>query len=666
MNDSPSLLNDKQLIDVLCMTQYPTAVHVSEDAVIQAANDAMLNTWGKDRSVIGKTLTDALPELKGQPFIDLFKRVWNEGITVSGTDTPANIIVDGRLQTFYFDYEYRAIKNSDGKTFAILHTAIDITNRYLSKKREQELVEELTATNEELTASNEEARASNEELATINEELLAATEELRLSQEYLQSLNEELSISEGRFRNLIRQAPMGICLISAGDLAIIEVNDAYLNLVGKQRHELENRTIWDAVPEAAEAYAPVMNDVIDTGVPYVANEHELYLIRNGVPERVFINFVYEPVRAQDGTVNAIMVIGIEVTELVASRRKMEVAEQRSRLAVDAAGIGIFDLDLKTNIPLVSGRFNEIFNLDKAPGKFTIDAITHPEDRSKRNAAHEQAIKTGDLFYEARVIHKDQSVRWIRAQGKVFYDDNQNPEKMLGTVLDITDHKALQQQKDDFISIASHELKTPITSLKASLQLMDRIKDKPGQTMIPKLIMQSRKSIERVSYLVEDLLNVSRLQQTEIHLNKNTFILSQLVNAVANPISIIAKHQIAITGQLELEVYADEHRIDQVLTNFLSNAVKYAPESDLITVDISSNADMVTVSVTDQGQGIPQEKLGHLFDRYYRVDPSGHQGSGLGLGLYICSEIIKRHNGDIGVKSEEGLGSTFWFTLPLAK
>lgn len=665
MSPTNFLLTDKQLIDVLCMTHYPTAVHVSEDAIIQAANDAMINVWGKDRSVIGKSLEDALPELKGQPFIDLFKQVWNEGITISGTDTPADLIVEGRLQTYYFDYEYRAIKDEAGKTYAILHTAIDITERYLSRQREQKLVDELTVANEELTASNEEVLASNEELATINEELLATTEELGLSKDYLQSLNDELTASESRFRALIRQAPVGICIIRAEDLLLQEVNDSYLELVGKEREAFEGKTIWEAVPEAAESYAPIMKGVIETGVAFVGNEHLLSLVRHGKEEAVYVNFVYEPVRNDDGNVISIMVVAIEVTSQVNARMQIELAEERSRLAVEAAGVGIFDLDIVTGVPLVSGKFNEIFELEGELTRDTINDLTHPDDRHLRREAHREAMRTGNLFYEARIILRDKSMKWIRAQGKVMYTaDDHQPVRMLGTVLDVTDYKALQQQKDDFISIASHELKTPITSLKAALQLMDKVKDKPNQVIVPKLIMQSRKSVERVSALVDDLLNVSRLQQTDIQLNKSSFILSQLVNGVANPISITAKHQIVISGELDLEVNADEHRIDQVLTNLLNNAVKYAPGSDNIVINLAKEGEMVKVSVTDQGEGIPSEKLPHLFDRYYRVDPSGHQASGLGLGLYICSEIIQRHGGNIGVESKKGKGTTFWFTLPL--
>jgi len=179
----------------------------------------------------------------------------------------------------------------------------------------------------------------------------------------------------------------------------------------------------------------------------------------------------------------------------------------------------------------------------------------------------------------------------------------------------------------------------------------------------KLLLQSRKSIQRVSNLVEDLLNVRRLQEGEMQLEKTSFVLSQTINACRNPVTIAGKQDIRFTGDVSLEVWADEQRVDQVITNIVTNAIKYAPNSKTITINIEKVDDFVKASFTDWGPGIPAEKAAHLFDRYYRVDPSGNHVSGLGLGLYISQEIIRRHGGEIGVASEVGKGSTFWFTLP---
>lgn len=292
-------------------------------------------------------------------------------------------------------------------------------------------------------------------------------------------------------------------------------------------------------------------------------------------------------------------------------------------------------------------------------------VLHPEDVQPSTSAYQKIVATGQPGeYEIRKKGADGQYRWHLLRIQPMRNEFGRIEHWVCTATDIDAIKQLQQQKDDFISIASHELKTPITSLKASLQLIDKMKDNPSKEMLPRLILQSRKSIQRVSTLVEDLLNVSRLQQGEIHLNKAPFILSQLLNSICNPISIMGKHKIHIVGDLELIICADEHRIDQVVTNLVNNAVKYAPESETITLTIQEEGPMVRLSVTDAGPGIPEDKIPHLFDRYFRVDASGYHASGLGLGLYISSEIIRRHGGEIGVNSELGKGSTFWFAIPV--
>jgi signal transduction histidine kinase len=142
------------------------------------------------------------------------------------------------------------------------------------------------------------------------------------------------------------------------------------------------------------------------------------------------------------------------------------------------------------------------------------------------------------------------------------------------------------------------------------------------------------------------------------------VISKLINESCNNIRVAGKYHITIAGDMTLEVNADAERIDQVIINFVNNATKYAPNSTEIVLLIERLPMFVKVSVTDQGPGIAPDKQQHLFARYYRADNSGNQYSGLGLGLYISSEIIKKHNGEIGVISEPGKGSTFWFTLPL--
>jgi two-component system phosphate regulon sensor histidine kinase PhoR len=235
---------------------------------------------------------------------------------------------------------------------------------------------------------------------------------------------------------------------------------------------------------------------------------------------------------------------------------------------------------------------------------------------------------------------------------------------IGTFMDVTQRRKSIQHKDEFISVASHELRTPVTTLQASLQLLSRMKDNPSPIMLPKLIDQANKSLNRVSVLIGDLLNTTKMADGQLHLNKKVTTLAPLLSDCCNHIHTSEEHTITVTGDKELQANIDADKIDQVVVNLVNNAVKYAPDSKDITINITRQDNFARISISDNGPGIPPEKLPYLFDRYYRVDSSGKQYSGLGLGLYICAEIIKKHNGQIGADSELGKGSTFWFTLPL--
>jgi len=628
----------------------PIAVIKGADLIFESINDEMLNLLGKSADIIGKPYLAALPEMTDQPYFKLLADAYTTGKPIAQNEAKAMIERNGKLIAGYYNYIYQPITDEEGNTTSVMAVAIDVTEQVVSRNKVQELNEELATINEELLSSNEEINAANEEL--------------NQSQKILQALNDNLSENENLLRALIKQAPVGICLIRSRDLVVMEVNDYYLVLVGKPRAAIEKRSIWDALPEAAEIYQPIMNEVIATATTFRGKEHELLLVRNGIPEKVVLDFVYEPVKVNDGAIEAVMVLAIDVTDKVQARHNIEEMEERARLAVEAAEIGTFDLDLIKQDMLTSPRFDNIFGFEHhVSWKKFVDAI-HPDDKDARMAAHEIAVLSGKLIYEVRVIYPDSSIHWVRIQGQVYYNNNKKPVRILGTVLDITQFKRLQQQKDDFISIASHELKTPITSLKASLQMLDKIKDKPSVDLFPKLISQSNKSMEKISTLVEDLLNVSRASETQLKLKKTNFVMANMLNVCCNHIRIAGKFHLIVRGDQKLEVCADEHAIDQVMVNLVNNAIKYAPDSLDIILKVEKLADAAKISVTDFGPGIPAGKLPHLFDRYYQADASGFQKSGLGLGLYISAEIVKRHGGKIGADSELGKGTTFWFTLPL--
>lgn len=224
---------------------------------------------------------------------------------------------------------------------------------------------------------------------------------------------------------------------------------------------------------------------------------------------------------------------------------------------------------------------------------------------------------------------------------------------------------LMNRKDEFMSIASHELKTPITSVKASLQLLDKMVGKHAELeSIAPFIGKASKQVNKLTDIINDLLDVTKIQAGKLQLNPSFFNLHQLITDSAEQCQLTDnRHRIIIGGDPELKIYADRDRMEQVFCNLINNAIKYSPNAEEVLVSFAVTDNQVKVSVTDYGIGIPEEKIANIFDRFFRVEHTSQNFAGLGLGLYISSEIIKQHGGQIGVTSQTAKGSTFWFTLP---
>ncbi|WP_316824454.1 ATP-binding protein [Pedobacter miscanthi] len=294
------------------------------------------------------------------------------------------------------------------------------------------------------------------------------------------------------------------------------------------------------------------------------------------------------------------------------------------------------------------------------------SVVHPDDLKEiqyRFSFLRKRIDGGE--FQVRAKRADGLFRWHLIRLMPIKNVDGMLQQWVGTATDIHELRILQQHKDDFISIASHELKTPITSLKGSLQLLDRMKDNPSPAVLPKLITQANKSLEKVYLLIEDLLNTSKANEDQLQIKTEKFNLLKVISECCDNLPAHNPFNINVKGDETLEVDADISRTEQVVINFVNNAMKYAPDSKNVEVLVEKLGRMAKVSVIDKGAGIPQQNLRFLFDRYYRINHGGSEYTGLGLGLYICAEIIKKHHGTIGADSEVGLGSTFWFTLPVS-
>lgn len=225
-------------------------------------------------------------------------------------------------------------------------------------------------------------------------------------------------------------------------------------------------------------------------------------------------------------------------------------------------------------------------------------------------------------------------------------------------------KNLMTKKDEFMSIASHELKTPLTSIKGYLQFAMKMAASEKFQSIPTFISKADRQLGKLTGLVEDLLDVTKIQAGKMTFNFATFDITEVIEETLEGIQNNLANHAVLTDIEMVEVNGDRNRIEQVITNFLSNAIKYSPNGKEILVSAKKKGKKLRVSVRDYGIGIPKDKIGLLFNRFYRVEESADHFSGLGLGLYISAEVIKRHHGEIGVESSAQEGSEFWFEIPL--
>lgn len=714
------------------------------------------------------------------------------------------------------------------------------------------------------------------------------------------------------------QAPVGIAIFKGSDYVVELINPPLCALYGKTVEELKGKPIFDTLSHTkGQGFEALLDNVRLTGESFKGTGLPAPLVRNGVLETVYLNFVYEPFRETDGTITGVIAVATEVTEQVNAKKQIEEAEERARLAVDAAGMGTFDLDLLAGEMITSTKFANIFGFAEPVSRNEYLNVFHTDDLEVRSNAHKEAIITGNLVYEARVIWKDKRTRWIRIEGKVLYnpagvairilgillditaqrnakDEQQKlislidnsvdlmsvldmnginsyineagrnllgfeteeqvktipiselhaPEhfelvekevlpavmskgKWAGTMLvrhlhtkeifpvfnncfriddpvsgkqigigavmrdmrpevaakqaladseqllrnittaaptalwmsdekgdiiynnqtwldwtgrsyeenlgkkwmeaihvddrkkasekfidalgnrgfyetefrlkhsdgtihwciangrpqyrndgsfsgyigaciDITEQKYLQQQKDDFIGIASHELKTPVTSIKGYNQVLEKMLRQKGQVQEADMMKRMDVQINRLTSLIGDLLDVTKINSGRLQFNDVVFDFGSMVKELIEDLQrITITHKLIENYQETGMVYGDKERIGQVITNLITNAIKYSPQSKNIIIHTAIKNHEVTLCVEDFGIGISQDKLEKVFEQFYRVSgDKQHTFPGMGLGLYISSEIIKRENGRIWVTSSEGKGSTFCFALPL--
>ncbi|HEX7368001.1 MAG TPA: PAS domain S-box protein [Pelobium sp.] len=717
--------------------QAPVAMSIlkGSEFTVEIANQLMLVLWGKSsEDVYNKPIFEGLPEAKNQGLEELLEEVYQTGTRFEAKGRLITLPRAGKLQDFYIDFVYEPVKNSQNKVTSILIIASDVTSSVLAMQKIQE--------------------------------------------------------SEERFRKVADQAPVLIWM-SGTDKLCYYFNKAWLQFTGRTMEEEDGNGWAEGVhPDDLERCITVYTTAFDKReefyMEYRLKRHDgeyRWLSDNGTP-RFTADGIFE------GFIGACM----DINDTVTASRILKENEEKLNIVIDATELGVWEYNYKLGDGTFDAQYAAIFGYAD-PAKLTsamIEKHMFAGDSHVRDKAHSAVLESGQLNYESRIVWNDGSIHWIEVNGKLFKDADGLPEKVMGTIRDITrdkkyeqdlvereekfrlladempqfvwtadangkltyfneslykytgyvpdsanddkwiefihpderEHnfkawmdavtsgtdylfenrfkrydgvyrwqlsrgkplkdsngkitmwvgtstdiqeiKELEEQKDYFISMASHELKTPITSIKGYIQLLESKYRNTEDAFLKNSLKVVHKQIETLTTLVSDLLDVSKIKTGSLQLRKSNFNINSLLSDVIVEIQHInPQNEISLQAEEDIIAFADEESIRQVIINFLTNAVKYSPNARKVLVNLKKSMNELTVAVTDAGIGISEDNQAKIFERFYRVEGKNEKTfPGFGIGLYIAAEIVRKHNGKIGVSSEVGKGSTFYFTLPL--
>ncbi|MFO8009962.1 MAG: ATP-binding protein [Dehalococcoidia bacterium] len=368
--------------------------------------------------------------------------------------------------------------------------------------------------------------------------------------------------------------------------------------------------------------------------------------------------------------NIVLLCVDDITE----RRQVEDAlrrsEERYALAQQSADIGSWDWEIPSGKLEWSERIEPIFGLPRGGFPGTYQAFLeriHPDDLAYVQESVDAALNE-DVEYDIdhRIIWPDGTIRWVSETGRVFRDERGNPVRMLGIVQDITEKKQIDQLKDEFIGLVSHELRNPLTVIIGAINTVLE----EGEFLSPEdtnqLLADASLEADSLSHLIGNLLELSRIRSRRFILYPEPINIQELIEKVIAKIKRkwpLREVEVNISGNVG-SVRADPLRVERVLYNLVENAIKYSPEGSQIRISASLKKSSVVIGVENQGDGISLEDQAILFEPFERLQKHRSDGiTGSGVGLSVCQRLVEAHGGYIWVESSPGRGSTFYFTLP---
>lgn len=653
-------LNDYQAL--FRASPYPYLV-MAPDLTIIGASDAYLRSvqrTGED--IVGRYVFEAFPENPDNPDatdISEVKESLLRALAKGEPDTtafvryavPVETREGTKFEERYWSTVHTPVLGEDGKPMFVVQNPVDVTELYRFDEQSQVASLKLTPPSD--------SNVENFNRAQMHE-----------------ALSRILNNEREHLRSLFNQAP-GFVAVLMGPKHVFEmVNEAYYQLVGHR--ELIGKAVWEALPEVAgQGYEEFLDRVYASGEAWATRAMPIAVQRerDGPVTQRYVDLVYEPYKDQYGTTIGIFAQGYDVTDSVEAQAAKRESEERLRDGMDAAKMVVWDWHLTSgelayseNIMLVLGC--------SPPTMPEITQYIHPEDRERIAAAHRQALEETGAYQQVVRFNRPDNGRqvWLDSRGKVQYDVDGRPASMRGVTVDVTeryqaelDLREANRKKDEFLAMLAHELRNPLAPISTAAEMLRLTAASDSRARKASEVIS--RQVKHMTSLVDDLLDVSRVTLGLVQLEKEYVDVKAAVSSAveqSRPLIEARHHSLSVrTDSAHSTVHVDRTRLIQVIVNLLNNAAKYTPQGGEIELTVYSGDGMINISVIDNGIGIDDKLLPHVFDLFTQAErtPDRTQG-GLGIGLALVKTMVTLHGGTLKADSAgRGAGSTFTISLP---
>ncbi len=639
----------------------PIAILKGKDLVYELSNPANNTALGIDNPV-GKSVKKLFP--KNKKIFKLLESIYKTGKPFEGKEVPLILHVPGKgTQTIYANLQYQPLKGENNKIEGIITTGVDVTEQVEAKRkaeRQKRLYEAVTASTPDLIYVFD----LHYKITYANEALLQMWGKKTLHDVRGKRLR-ELGYEEWQAKMHERE----INQIIATKKQVRGTVSFPHAILGKRIYDYIFTPILDTKGEV-EAIAGITRDITDLkqtekNISFLSEASRL--LSSSLEYKTTLQNVAKlavPEIADWCSVSLKTDIGIEQVAIA------HIDPKQVKWAKELNKKNPPDPNAKTGIPniLRTGKSEYYPNITD---EMLVAAAKDAEQLALLRKLHITSAMTVPMRIGKEIIG---AISFVSAESERHYT---KADLAIAESLGVRAGIAIQNARlysdaqkaialrDEFISVASHELKTPVTSLKMYTQVMKSKLEREGNGFSTRPLTKMDEQIERLTSLIGDLLSVSRVQAGRLEFLNELFDLNDVVKDVIENVQATAKkHKIFIEGNIKKLVYGDKDRIGQVIINLVTNAIKYSPNADKVIVHLASEKDVAVVSVQDFGIGIDKDHQKRIFERFYRVSNAEEKTfPGLGLGLYIAYQIIKRHDGEMEVVSIKGKGSKFSFTLP---